>query len=69
MPGLSRISLTEALITTTLLSIYLGSRGSVLALGAAQTLIASPPPRRRGRGDARAVSSSAPPIQELRDGG
>jgi hypothetical protein len=63
MPGLSRISLGEALITTTLLSIYLASRGSVLAIGATQTLIASPPPRRRGRGGAGAVSSAVPPFR------
>jgi hypothetical protein len=37
MPNLGRMSLGEALITTTLLSIYLGSRSTALAIAAAQT--------------------------------
>jgi hypothetical protein len=37
MPTPGRASLGEALITTTLWSIYLGSRGTVLAIAAAQT--------------------------------
>ena len=37
MPTPGRKRLGEALITTTLLSIYLGSRGTVLAIAAAQT--------------------------------
>jgi len=37
MPSPRRISLGEALITTALLSIYLGCRGTALAIAAAQT--------------------------------
>jgi hypothetical protein len=38
MPTLGRKRLGEALITTTLWSIYLGSRGTVLAIAAAQSV-------------------------------
>jgi hypothetical protein len=37
MPNPGRVSLGEALITTTLLSIYVGSRGTAMAIAAAQT--------------------------------
>jgi hypothetical protein len=36
MPNPGRVSLGEALITTTRLSIYLSSRGTALAIAAAQ---------------------------------